>query len=407
MWDFLALGLRNISHRRTRSLLTVIGIFIGIAAVVSLISLGDGLQNVVAGEFQKMGTDKITVMATAGGMMSSPMASEISANPLTDDDITLIKRVRGVKSVAGMLMKSANIGFKNVKKAGFIYGIPTDDNLKMFEDMQSIEVVEGRKFTRADRNALIIGSYAASDMFDKKKVKIGDTLNVNGRDMRVVGILKSVGNRMDDSSVYAPMETIRDIFGEPELVSMILVQTSPGAEPAGIAEVIEKKMRDRRHEKEGEEDFSVSTSEQLLATFSLVFGAVQAVVIGIAAISLLVGGIGIMNTMYTSVMERTREIGIMKAIGARNGDILRIFLIESGILGAIGGLVGITIGASIAKIAEIVAAEALGSNILKASFTPELIIGALLFSFLIGALSGVMPARQASLMKPVDALRYE
>ena len=407
MWDFLALGLRNIMHRRTRSLLTVIGIFIGIAAVVSLISLGDGLQNVVAGEFQKMGTDKITIMATAGGMMMSPMASEISANPLTDDDITLIKRVRGVKSVAGMLMKSANIGFKNVKKAGFIYGIPTDDNLKMFEDMQSIEVVEGRKFTRADRNALIIGSYAASDMFDKKKVKIGDTLNVNGRDMRVVGILKSVGNRMDDSSVYAPMETIRDIFGEPELVSMILVQTSPGAEPAGIAEVIEKKMRDRRHEKEGEEDFSVSTSEQLLATFSLVFGAVQAVVIGIAAISLLVGGIGIMNTMYTSVMERTREIGIMKAIGARNGDILRIFLIESGILGAIGGLVGITIGASIAKIAEIVAAEALGSNILKASFTPELIIGALLFSFLIGALSGVMPARQASLMKPVDALRYE
>ena len=407
MWDFLALGLRNIMHRRTRSLLTVIGIFIGIAAVVSLISLGDGLQNVVAGEFQKMGTDKITIMATAGGMMMSPMASEISANPLTDDDIILIKRVRGVNSVAGMLMKSAVTEFKNARNAGFIYGIPTDDNLKMFEDMQSIEVVEGRKFTRADRNALIIGSYAASDMFDKKKVKIGDSLNVNGRDMRVVGILKSVGNRMEDSSVYAPMETIRDIFGEPELVSMILVQTSPGAEPAGIAEVIEKKMRDRRHEKEGEEDFSVSTSEQLLATFSLVFGAVQAVVIGTAAISLLVGGIGIMNTMYTSVMERTREIGIMKAIGARNGDILRIFLIESGILGAIGGLVGITIGASIAKIAEIVAAEALGSNILKASFTPELIIGALLFSFLIGALSGVMPARQASLMKPVDALRYE
>ncbi|PIT85080.1 hypothetical protein COU36_05300, partial [Candidatus Micrarchaeota archaeon CG10_big_fil_rev_8_21_14_0_10_59_7] len=292
MWDFLALGLRNIMHRRTRSLLTVIGIFIGIAAVVSLISLGDGLQNVVAGEFQKMGTDKITIMATAGGMMMSPMASEISANPLTDDDIILIKRVRGVNSVAGMLMKSAVTEFKNARNAGFIYGIPTDDNLKMFEDMQSIEVVEGRKFTRADRNALIIGSYAASDMFDKKKVKIGDTLNVNGRDMRVVGILKSVGNRMDDSSVYAPMETIRDIFGEPELVSMILVQTSPGAEPAGIAEVIEKKMRDRRHEKEGEEDFSVSTSEQLLATFSLVFGAVQAVVIGIAAISLLVGGIG-------------------------------------------------------------------------------------------------------------------
>ncbi|VVB67085.1 MacB-like periplasmic core domain protein [Candidatus Norongarragalina meridionalis] len=407
MWDFLALGLRNISHRRTRSILTVIGIFIGIAAVVSLISLGDGLQQVVAGEFQKLGTDKITIMATAGGMMSSPMASEISANPLTDEDVSLIKRVRGVKAVAGMLMKSATLDFKSVKKSGFIYGIPTDENMKMFEDMNSIEIVQGRKFTRTDRNVIIVGSYFATDMFDKKKVKIGDVITVNNRDMRVIGIMKSVGNRMDDSSVYAPMETVRDVFSEPKLLSMIMVQTSPGAEPAEVASAIEKKMRDRRHEKEGEEDFSVSTSEQLMATFSLVFGAVQAVVIGIAAISLIVGGIGIMNTMYTSVMERTREIGIMKAIGARNSDILQIFLIESGILGLIGGLVGITIGAGIAKVAEIAAAQALGSNILKTSFTPELIIGALTFSFLIGALSGIMPARTASLMKPVDALRYE
>jgi len=134
---------------------------------------------------------------------------------------------------------------------------------------------------------------------------------------------------------------------------------------------------------------------------------VEAMIVGIAAISLLVGGVGIMNTMYTSVLERTREIGIMKAIGARNGDILAIFLIESGMLGAVGGIVGILIGMGLGKATEIIAQQAMGSELLKAQFTPELIIGALMFSFVIGAVSGALPARNAASLKPVDALRYE
>ncbi|MBI2047205.1 FtsX-like permease family protein [Candidatus Pacearchaeota archaeon] len=137
------------------------------------------------------------------------------------------------------------------------------------------------------------------------------------------------------------------------------------------------------------------------------FGIVNAVLVGIAAISLLVGGVGIMNTMYTAVLERTREIGTLKAIGAKNSDVLLLFLFESGMLGLVGGAIGIVLGFGISKAAEYIAAAALGTGLLKASFSLALVAGALFFSFAIGALSGVMPAIQASRLKPVDALRWE
>ena len=188
---------------------------------------------------------------------------------------------------------------------------------------------------------------------------------------------------------------------------MLYVQIKPGFSPEQVAENIKKELRKERNEKEGEETFSIQTFKQLLETFQNVFAVVQGVLVGIAAISLIVGGIGIMNTMYTSVLERTKEIGTMKAVGARNSDILTIFLIESGLLGLIGGAIGIMIGVGLGKGAEYVASVALGVSLFRASFPLWLIFGALLFSFLIGSFSGLLPALQASKMKPVDALRYE
>ena len=149
------------------------------------------------------------------------------------------------------------------------------------------------------------------------------------------------------------------------------------------------------------------TAEQILGTFNNIFAVVQGVLVGIAGISLLVGGIGIMNTMYTSVLERTKEIGTMKAIGAKNSHILLLFLIESGLLGLVGGLIGVIIGLGMAKSAEYLATIYIGSPLLQASMDPIIIFGALAFSFLIGTLSGIFPAMQASRLKPADALRYE
>jgi len=144
-----------------------------------------------------------------------------------------------------------------------------------------------------------------------------------------------------------------------------------------------------------------------METFSNIFGIVQGVLVGIAAISLLVGGIGIMNTMYTSVLERTKEIGTMKAIGAKNSDILQIFLFESGLLGLVGGAIGVALGAGLGKGVQYAAAILLDSDLLQASITLPLVLGALTFSFLIGSLSGIFPAMQAAKLKPADALRYE
>jgi len=186
---------------------------------------------------------------------------------------------------------------------------------------------------------------------------------------------------------------------------IIVVQLEKNSDPEKVAEAITEKLRKDRGLKEGEEDFNVQTPIAALASINTILNVINVIVIGIALISLLVGAIGIANTMYTSVLERTKEIGVMKAIGARNSDILLIFLFESGLLGLVGGIVGVLIGMLMAWTAATGANTALGTNLFIIKFNPALIIGSIIFSFLIGTVSGVLPARQASKLKPVDALR--
>jgi putative ABC transport system permease protein len=174
-----------------------------------------------------------------------------------------------------------------------------------------------------------------------------------------------------------------------------------------ISENINSKLIKFRGLTEKTKDFYISTPEELLASFDIILNIITAFLVGIAAISLLVGGIGIMNTMYTSVLERTKEIGTMKAVGAKNSDILWIFLFESGLIGLIGGIMGVVLGYGISKTVEIIAITSLKTTLLRAAVPPYLLFGCLGFAFLIGALSGTIPALMASKLKPVDALRYE
>ncbi len=155
----------------------------------------------------------------------------------------------------------------------------------------------------------------------------------------------------------------------------------------------------------GKEDFIIQTPEQLLGTLNTILNIIQGVLVGIAAISLIIGGIGITNTMYTAVVERTREIGIMKSIGATPKTIMYLFLVESGLLGLIGGVIGVILGVSLAKIVEFAAFQAFGTSLIQVTISPVVIIGALLFAFIVGAISGAFPAKQAANMNPVDALR--
>ena len=404
--DYFKLSLNNLKQRGLRSWLTMLGIFIGIAAVVSLISLGQGLQGAINDQFQTLGADKITVVAGSG--FGGPPGSSYTSAKLTRHDIYLIERVPEVKRTAVFSFKQGKVEYKGEVRYTYVDAIPLEEeSKKLVESMHNINIVEGRELKAEEEKSVIITKNIAEGKFFKKPVGVRDKILIENDEFRVVGVMGAIGNPVDDSSLWISIPNYESIFDEKDPIGIIIAQVDSGANVIKVAENIEKEMRHDRKQKEGEEDFRVQTSGQLAKSFTDVFGIVQAVLIGIAAISLVVGGIGIMNTMYTSVLERTKEIGIMKAIGARNSDILLIFLIESGLLGVAGGLIGVIIGISISKLVEIAALNMLGSNLLKTSVSPVLIIGALLFSFIVGSLSGILPAIQASRLKPVDALRYE
>jgi putative ABC transport system permease protein len=398
--DYFTYAVRNITHKGIRSWLTMIGIFIGIATIVSLISLGQGMQDAINTQFEQMGSNIIMLMP--GQNMGAPSG----ASKLTDHDIQVIEGVRGVNLVGGMIAKFGLVEFGGERKYTFIAGIPTDKSQKIIEDMQSVRIHEGRKFYPTDGYRTIVAWLIQKGDFFENPVKVNDRILIEGKEFRVIGSIESVGNHQDDTNIYIPLDTAKELFDTEDYYT-ILVQLKEGYKPADVAEAIKERMRKDRNQKKGEEDFSAYTQEQLKETVGAVLDVVQAVLIGIASISLLVGGVGIMNTMYTSVLERTQEIGIMKAVGARNGDVLAIFLIEAGIFGLLGGLVGIGIGLGFSKAVEYFAAGALGANMLKAHISYAFVGSVLLFSFIIGCASGVFPARQAAGMNPVEALRYE
>ncbi len=402
--DYAVLALGNLSHRKTRSFLTVLGIFIGIAAVVSLVSLGQGLTNAINSQFSAVGADKLIIQAKSATLGPPGLAA---SGKIEKHDLELIRKANGIEEAAGRILKPAQIEFKDKSITAYVASMPNDDSRQIILDIANYAIESGRMLSKNDRNKVVVGNnYAHREVFDKN-MKLGDRIIISRAEFEVVGILKKTGSPQNDISFIINEDIMRDVFDIPEEHSAIIAKSSKNMDPIKAGENVERAMRKDRNQKEGKEDFEVQTSNQLLQSFNTILNIVQAVFIGIAAISLLVGGIGIMNTMYTSVLERTKEIGIMKAVGARNSDIMLIFLVESSVLGMIGGAVGITLGVLLSKMVEAAAAQALGTGLLKAYFPPPLIIGALLFAAILGALSGALPAYRASKLKPVDALKYE
>lgn len=399
--EYIKIVFINLKNRKLRSALTIIGIFIGIAAVVSLISISEGMNIAIKEQFEKIGADKIIIMP--GGEGTAFVSFGLAAKPLTEDDVNKVASVQGVDIASGVLYRIAKVSFNNKPKSVYVVGI-SQETIDVVKTMQQYELEKGRDFSD-NRFEAIVGHDFAYDIFDRE-VKLGSNLMIEGHNFKVVGILRKVGTRRDDMSVIISLDNAEKIFKTGDEVSMIVAKVRDNVDIDRVASEIREKLRKFRNEKKGEESFQVQTSQQLLQRIQQVLGMFQIMLIGIAAISLIVGGVGIMNTQYTSVLERTREIGIMKAIGASNIDVMSIFLIEAGIIGLFGGAIGCIIGIGIAKIIEIYAGAS-GFAMLKAYTSPTLIIFSLLFSFFVGAASGFAPALRAAKMQPAEALRYE
>ena len=401
--EYFNLAVKNLKKRGLRSWLTMLGIFISIATIFTLVSLSLGLQGAVEEQFQTLGTDKIFVQTATG--FFAPPGTETGVQ-LTEEDIEVISKVRGVKDYSYFVAGNAEVEFGNEKRFLMVWGLPTD-HMDVYFEVGAFEIEEGRYLENNDNNAVMLGNFFKTKNILGKPVRAGNKLTINGQDVRVKGILEVIGNPDDDRSILLDLESFRNIFDTEERVDFIMVQIDEGEDIREVAERIEKDLRKSRGVNEDTQDFDLFTPDELLESFSTILAIITGFLGGVAGISLVVGAIGIANTMYTSVVERTREIGVMKAIGARNSDITWIFLIESGLLGLIGAMIGVILGYGFSKTLEIIAVNNLGTNLLQAAAPWYLIVGCLAFGFIVGAVSGTLPAIQASKTNVVEALRYE
>ena len=387
-----------------RSSLTILSILVGIMAIFILVSFGQGLSNYMSETFDEMGADKLIVMPRGGfmGMGSSFF--------FTDDEINLVERTPGVRAAAGM-----SYDFTEVQRSrtdapiGLVaMGLPTSGRAgDVARESFPVDVIEGRYFRNNERDNVVVGySFSQPNRVFERAISVGDRIFVRGKEVRVIGIFGEMGNPEDDRAVYMDINNYAELFNKQNQYEYIFLQAQPNVDIDRLRDELARRLRRHLDQEEGHEEFYVQTFKDLLDSYGNIILVINSIVTMIALISVVVAAINTTNTMYTSVLERTQEIGIMKAIGARNSDILKIFLFESGTLGLIGGLVGIILGYLAASLGGIILAQ-LGYSMLQPFFPWWLWAGSLLFAVSVGTLSGILPAFQAAKQNPVDALRYE
>jgi putative ABC transport system permease protein len=390
--DYLVLAVKNIKHRKVRSWLTIIGVIIGIAAIIALISLSFGLRDTIEGEFSEFGADKILVTS---GTSQGPLGP---GSGLTDDDLEELRKIPEIKTVVPIVTRGGTVEYRRETRFPGVIGTEPKGAEDFFGEQFPLSV--GRYLRAGDKFDVVLGSRTATELFSKE-LRINNRITINGVSFKVVGIFEERGNQGDDNALHIPLETFREIFDIKDEVNFMWAQVKPGNDILEVQKKIERRLERSRDD----ENFQVLTPTQILNQINQILGVLQAVLVGIAAISLVVGGIGIMNAMYTTVLERTKDIGVMKAIGAKNSDILSIFLIEAGLVGLVGGVFGVILGIIISFGIARLATES-GFKLLI-SINPNLIVFGLFFAFVVGILSGLIPAYQASKMHPVEALRQE
>jgi putative ABC transport system permease protein len=404
----------SLGSNKLRTGLTILGIVIGVAAVIAMLSIGQGAQNSITNSINSIGTNVLYLSAGSRARFEQGGFNSIrNIRQLTLADaaaLTNTYEAPAIQAVAPVLQGgniSASANGQTTTTS--VYGVTTS-----YFGIRNEQVSEGSFFNDQQVNTharvAVIGVDLATTLFGQTSNLTGQTFRLNGQTFTIIGVLESKGGTSlgsSDNQVLIPLTTARDrvIRATGTSVDGIYLQATSAEAVSEASTQVSSIMRLRHHVAEGKEDFSVQNQQDLLSTATSITGILTAFLGGIAAISLLVGGIGIMNIMLVSVVERTREIGLRKALGARNRDILAQFLAESSFLSLLGGLLGILLGWLISLIIGQIA-SASGTS-LNPAVSLNAVLLATIFSIAVGLFFGIYPARRAARLEPVEALRYE
>jgi len=402
MLNYFLFSFKNLKRRGIRSWLTLLGIFIGIMAVISLITLGSGLEAAVNAQFGVSSTQIITVQA--GGLSYGSPGSTV-VNPLTKQDAEAIGRLSSVEFAIPRNIEFVQMEYNDQVEFGYVTNVVAGIEKESYEALD-FKTESGRLLKSGDLGKIVIGSNLEllnKNGFDKE-LAVGKSLLIEGEKFKVIGVLEKKGSFMWDNIILMYDDDLNDLLNYGDNIDVVGVKVKDKDLMDKAKEDIEKLLRDRRDVKKGEEDFQVSTPDAMLKQVNSILDAIQIFIIIIAFISILVGAIGIVNTMATSVVERRKEIGIMKSIGGKNQHIFLMFFVESGLMGLAGGILGIIFGLIIGYLGI------LGiNNFIGATATPSinyfLISFTLIGSFLMGSVAGIIPAMHAAKQNPVEALR--
>ena len=402
LWETIKLALQAIFRNALRSFLTVLGIVIGVAAVIAMVTVGEGSTAQVTKDVAKLGTNLL--MVRPGQPQQGPQTSSGTAAAFDMKDVEAIQsQVAGVRAVAPANTRTMTAILGNENYSTSVTG--TDSNYLEARDMP---VKLGRPFyeseLRTGSTVCLLGQTVRRELFGSGN-PLGQDLRLKAISCRVIGVIdeqgvSSFGTDQDDF-VLLPIKAFqRRIAGNTD-VSMIFVAVRDGVSTSKAMAEIERLMRERRRISAGEEDdFNVFDMKQIASVLTGITGVLTGLLSAVAAVSLLVGGIGIMNIMLVSVTERTREIGIRLAVGAQERQVLMQFLVEAIVLSLLGGLIGILLGLLLGG---------LGANLLRVPFSPNPLIVLLAFGFsaMVGVVFGYFPARRAARLNPIDALRHQ
>jgi len=398
-------------NSKLRTWLTILGIVIGVAAVISILSLSDTMQEKLNTQLSSLGGDIVTItpgfargsstmgMGPGGGPPPPPGSEGLTEETaLTKRDLQVLKGITDVIFVDTNIRGNVEVSYLGKKGSIFATGV----DQKVWPKITTDILRDGRMLDSTDQNVIVIGGSLSSSFFDQP-VEINKMITIENRTFRVVGIIDDESN-----NVYIPIQTAYQVISNKKngQYDTLSIKIKNEDQLDNVLAKIEKKLMIARHVTQNDKDFTVVSSKKMQQRAAEMMTAINTFLLAIAAVSLIVGSVGVANTMFTSVLEKTKEIGIMKAIGARNNDILIIFLFDAVLIGLVGGIIGIILGGTLSYFLP----SLMGDTPLKDTtiiISLNSIMIALSVSVVVGMLAGIIPAYQASKLRPVDALRYE